>query len=130
MKNTNLLKVLKILLILMTVIPLTLIIIFNIILKNAFDVYNSTNFILFLIIELINIMLLIKFVVLKKDISKKTIILITIYLIITALIPIFHTGSTYAPEGPDAYLMGVALKENYRDIYGIDITYFVKIFID
>ena len=130
MKNTNLLKVLKILLILMTVIPLTLIIIFNIILKNAFDVYNSTNFILFLIIELINIMLLIKFVVLKKDISKKTIILITIYLIITALIPIFHTGSTYAPEGPDAYLMGVALKENYRDIYGIDITYFVNIFID
>ena len=130
MKNTNLLKVLKILLILMTVIPLTLIIIFNIILKNAFDVYNSTNFILFLIIELINIMLLIKFVVLKKDISKKTIILITIYLIITALIPIFHTGSTYAPEGPDAYLMGVALKENYRDIYGIDITYFVKIFIN
>ncbi len=130
MKNTNLLKVLKILLILMTVIPLILIIIFNIILKNAFAVYNSTNFILFLIIELINIMLLIKFVVLKKDISKKTIILITIYLIITALIPIFHTGSTYAPEGPDAYLMGVALKENYRDIYGIDITYFVKIFID
>lgn len=130
MKNTNLLKVLKILLILMTVIPLILIIIFNIILKNAFAVYNSTNFILFLIIELINIMLLIKFVVLKKDISKETIILITIYLIITALIPIFHTGSTYAPEGPDAYLMGVALKENYRDIYGIDITYFVKIFID
>ena len=128
MKNTNLLK--KILLILMTVVPLILIIIFNIILKNAFSVYNSTNFILFLIIELINIMLLIKFVVLKKDISKKTIILITIYLIITALIPIFHTGSTYAPEGPDAYLMGVALKENYRDIYGIDITYFVKIFID
>ena len=61
--------------------------------------------------------------------SKKTIILITIYLIITALIPIFHTGSTYAPKEPDAYLMGVALKENYRDIYGIDITYFVKIFI-
>ena len=130
MKNTNLSKVLKILLILMTAVPLILIIIFNIILKNAFAVYNSTNFILFLIIESINIILLIKFVVLKKDISKKTIILITIYLIITALIPIFHTGSTYAPEGPDAYLMGVALKENYRDIYGIDITYFVKIFID
>ena len=128
MKNTNLLK--KILLILMTVVPLILIIIFNIILKNAFSVYNSTNFILFLIIELINIMLLIKFVVIKKDIGKKTIILITIYLIITALIPIFHTGLNYAPEGPDAYLMGVALKENYRDIYGIDITYFVKIFID
>ena len=124
MKNTNLLKVLKILLILMTVIPLILIIIFNIILKNAFAVYNSTNFILFLIIELINIMLLIKFVVLKKDISKKTIILITIYLIITVLIPVFHTGST------DAYLMGVGLREKYIDIYGIDITYFVKIFID
>ena len=130
MKNTNLLKVLKILLILMTVIPLILIIIFNIILKNAFAVYNSTNFILFLIIELINIMLSIKFVVLKKDISKKTIILITIYLIITALIPIFHIGSNYALEGPDAYLMGVALKENYIDIYGIDITYFVKIFMN
>ena len=124
MKNTNLLKVLKILLILMTVIPLILIIIFNIILKNAFAVYNSTNFILFLIIELINIIILIKFVVLKKDISKKTIILITIYLIITVLIPVFHTGSTYA------YLMGVALREKYIDIYGIDITYFVKIFID
>ncbi len=130
MENTNLSKVLKILLILMTAVPLILIIIFNIILKNAFAVYNSTNFILFVIIELINIILLIKFVVLKKDIGKKTIILITIYLIITALIPVFHTGSTYAPEGPDAYLMGVALKENYRDIYGIDITYFVKIFID
>ena len=127
MKNANLLK--KILLIIMTVVPL-IIIIFNIILKNSFSVYNSTNFILFSIIELINIMLLIKFVVLKKDISKKTIILITIYLIITLLIPIFHTSSIYSPEEPDSYLMGVALKENYRDIYGINITYFVKIFMN
>lgn len=127
MKNANLLK--KILLIIMTVVPL-IIIIFNIILKNSFSVYNSTNFILFSIIELINIMLLIKFVILKKDIGKKTIILITIYLIITLLIPIFHTSSIYSPEGPDSYLMGVALKENYRDIYGINITYFVKIFMN
>lgn len=127
MKNANLLK--KILLIIMTVVPL-IIIIFNIILKNSFSVYNSTNFILFSIIELINIMLLIKFVILKKDIGKKTIILITIYLIITLLIPIFHTSSIYSPEGPDSYLMGVELKENYRDIYGINITYFVKIFMN
>ena len=127
MKNANLLK--KILLIIMTVVPL-IIIIFNIILKNSFSVYNSTNFILFSIIEIINIMLLIKFVILKKDIGKKTIILITIYLIITLLIPIFHTSSIYSPEGPDSYLMGVALKENYRDIYGINITYFVKIFMN
>lgn len=49
---------------------------------------------------------------------------------ITVLIPVFHTGSTYAPEEPYAYLMGVGLREKYIDIYGIDITYFVKIFID
>ena len=124
MKNTDISRIVKVLLILMTIIPIILIINFNIILKNAYDVYNSTNFILFFIIELINIIILIKFVVLKKDISKKTIILITIYLIITVLIPVFHTGSTYA------YLMGVGLREKYIDIYGIDITYFVKIFID
>ena len=49
MKNTDISRIVKVLLILMTIIPIILIINFNIILKNAYDVYNSTNFILFFI---------------------------------------------------------------------------------
>lgn len=130
MKNTDISRIVKVLLILMTIIPIILIINFNIILKNAYDVYNSTNFILFSIIELINIILLVKIIISKKELSKKIIIFITIYLIITALIPIFHTGETYSPEVPNSELVGVSLNEIYRNIYGIDITNIVKVFIN
>lgn len=119
-------NIFKILLTINVILPIIILITFYTILKSKFNVYNSTNIILFFIIEIINISLFIKFVILNKHLFKK--IFILIYVIIIFFIPIYHTGYTYATNGKNSHLMGAFLRENYRNIYFIDITDFIKIF--
>ena len=119
-------NIFKILLTINVVFPIIILITFSTILKSKFNVYNSTNIILFFIIEIINILLFIKFVILNKHLFKK--IFILIYVIIIFFIPIYHTVYTYATNGKNSHLMGAFLRENYRNIYFIDITDFIKIF--
>lgn len=125
MKNNKIIKSISILFI---IVPLCMFIIFNVIIKDSFDVYNSTNYIAFTIIELLNIFFSIIIFRSKEQINKLLIIIFIIYIIITFFIPVYHLGHTYAPTGPGSELMGLALKQNYRDIYGMDITELVQLF--
>ena len=127
MKKQKLYLVVKIILLIAIVFPIIICIMINTVLKDKFDVYNSTNFIIFIIIEFINIFILFKLIN-KKDVNKKVFILIICYLIISALIPVFHLGYTIIPEGQKSELMGLGLKESYRSIYGINITKLVDNF--
>ena len=127
MKKQKLYLVVKIILLIAIVFPIIICIMINTVLKDKFDVYNSTNFIIFLIIEFINIFILIKLIN-KKDVNNKVFILIICYLIISALISVFHLGYTIIPEGQKSELMGLGLKESYRSIYGINITKLVDNF--
>lgn len=121
-------RLIKLISILFVIIPICMFVLFNVILKNSFDVYNSTNYIIFSIIEILNIIFAIVIFKSKEHINKLLIIIFSIYIIITFLIPVYHTGHTYAPTGPNSELMGLALKQNYRDIYGVDITELVQLF--
>lgn len=125
MKNNKIIKSISILFI---IVPLCMFIIFNVILKDSFDVYNSTNYIAFTIIELLNIVFSIIIFRSEEQINKLLIIIFIIYIIITFLIPVYHLGHTYAHTGSGSELMGLALKQNYRDIYGVDITELVQLF--
>ena len=127
MKKQKLYLVVKIILLIAIVFPIIICIMINTVLKDKLDVYNSTNFIIFLIIEFINIFILIKLIN-KKDVNNKVFILIICYLIISALIPVFHLVYTIIPEGQKSELMGLGLKESYRSIYGINITKLVDNF--
>ena len=47
---------------------------------------------------------------------------ILIFIIVSILIPIYHVEYTYAPTGPGSEFMGLALKKEIINIYGIDIS--------
>ena len=123
MKN----KLFKILWCISIIVAIIVFIIVGIVRKNSYDVYNSINYILLAIIEIIN--LLFGFLFFKKTENKIVYGFYIIFIVITLLIPIYHNGYTYAPTGPRSYLMGLALKAKYLNIYGINITKFIKLFI-
>ena len=123
MKN----KLFKILWCISIIVAIIVFVIVGIVRKNSYDVYNSINYILLAIIEIIN--LLFGFLFFKKTENKIVYGFYIIFIIITLLIPIYHNGYTYAPTGPRSYLMGLALEAKYLNIYGINITKFIKLFI-
>ena len=120
MKN----NIIKIIWCISIIIEVIVFIMVNFVYKDTYEIYNSTNYLLLIIIEIINIIFGI--LLFKKSESKLVFILYTIFIIITLFIPIYHNGNTYAPTGPDSYLMGLAFEERYLNIYGINIIKFIK----
>ena len=83
---------------------------------------NTADYIVFVIIECINIIVLTCMSLKKFEVRKTMIIVCGIYLIISALIPVYRIDATFAPTGMNSHLMGLGLKRSYVDIYGINIT--------
>lgn len=120
MKN----KIFKIIWYISIIIEVIVFIAVNFVYKDTYKIYNSTNYLLLIIIEVINIIFGI--LLFKKSESKLVFILYTIFIIITLFIPIYHNGNTYAPTGPKSYLMGLAFEDRYLNIYGINIVRLIK----
>ena len=118
--------VLKIVCIIFVVISISVFVKTNIILLDTYDLYNETYYLQLIVIEVINIIFWLLFFRTKK-ITNKYIITYLVFLLIIFCIPIYHNGNTYAPTGPNSYLMGLAADERYLNIYGINIIELVNI---
>lgn len=118
--------VLKIVCIIFVVISISVFVKTNIILSDTYDLYNETYYLQLIVIEVINIIFWLLFFRTKK-ITNKYIITYLVFLLIIFCIPIYHNGNTYAPTGPNSYLMGLAADERYLNIYGINIIELVNI---
>ena len=117
------LKFLKIISWIIVIVPTLWLIIFNMMLE-----VNHVNYIAFAIIECINIIILIYMLLHKFEIKKNMLIGIGIYIIISALIPVYCIQETVTPTGENSHLMGLGLKTSYVDIYGINISSIVNLF--
>lgn len=112
-------KVLKCIWSITFIITIITYLIVNIINKNSYEVYNSTNYFALITFEIINIIF---GIVIFSNSTKRIIsILFIVFIIITLCVPIYHNANTYAPTGPGSELMGLAIKERYLNIYGINI---------
>ncbi len=122
-------KFTKIISLITVIIPILELIIFNIFFRKNIMLAeeNTVNYIVLILIECINI--LIYMLLHKFNIPKSGIICIGIYLMISALIPVYRISETYTPTGPNSHLMGLGLKIDYVDIYGINITSIIDSFI-
>ena len=116
--------ILKIFWLVNIIIEVVIFLIVNFAYKDTYEVYNSTNYLVLIIIEIVNIIFGI--LLLRKSESKIVFILYIIFVIITLFIPIYHNGNTYAPTGQDSHLMGLAFKERFLNIYGINIIKLIK----
>lgn len=97
--------------------------------RNMFVNENSpVNYLFFVLIECINIIILIYMSLHKFEIKKSILIGIGIYIILSALIPVYCIQETVTPTGENSYLMGLGLKTSYVDIYGINISSIVNLF--
>lgn len=81
------------------------------------DLYINWTFYL---IEIINIIILI-YTFKKKTRNIVTEIILVVYIVITFFISAYGFVETYAPTGPNSYLMGLAIKKTDKNIYGITI---------
>lgn len=87
-----------------------------------------------MIIECINIIILTGMSFKKFEIKKTMLIVCGIYLIISALIPVYRIDETFAPTGMNSNplingsIMCLGLKRNYANVYGINITNIVNLF--
>lgn len=116
-------KFLKIISIILVVIPICCIILVQIMFDEKY-----INYLLFAILELINILFMLKIHKGKKSITNKFTVFYVIYIIISILIPAY-IGVTYvAPTGPGSELMGLGRKAFRLDIYGINLYNFYSIF--
>ena len=70
----------------------------------------------------------------KFEVRKTMIIVCGIYLIISALIPVYRIDETFAPTGMksnpliNGSIMCLGLKRNYVNVYGVNITNIVNLF--
>jgi hypothetical protein len=101
---------------------------FNVILKDSSDTFYSTNFILFSLIEILNIIFAIIIFISKDELRKPLLILYILYSIVTFLVPVFCIEHAYSPTGSNSELTGLALDREYRDIYGVEITGLANIY--
>ena len=118
MKKINKYNILKIIFLIASILPLGVFIIINIIMNDVYY-YKSTNYILCIIIEMINTIILCTLIV-KEKISKKILILIICYLIVTLLIPVYSTNKIYSKE---TMILPTCREIVRRNLYGIDITF-------
>ena len=120
MKN----KIFKIIWIIGIISSVITFLIINIVNRNNYEIYNTTNYLTLIILEIIN--LTFGILLFKKTDSKLLYIIYSVFIIITLLIPIYHNGNTYVPTGPRSELMGIAFKERYINMYGINIIRFIN----
>lgn len=64
----------------------------------------------------------------KEKLKKSFIIIYCIYIILSALIPIYHIRETRNPTESLSYLMGLEVVDKYNNIYGIDISGIINMF--
>ena len=123
-------KLRKIISWMIVIVPILWLIIFNIFFRYnmILDEVNHVNYIAFAIIECINIIILIYMLLHKFEIKKGMLIGIGIYIIISALIPVYCIQETVTPIGENSHLMGLGLKTSYANIYGINISSIVNLF--
>ncbi len=122
MKKINKYNILKIIFLIASILPLGVFIIINIIMNDVYY-YKSTNYILCIMIEMINTIILCILIV-KEKISKKILILIICYLIVSLLIPVYSTNKIYRKNTTQFPTSISACIENVRrNLYGIDITF-------
>ena len=114
--------IIKVIAVLVCIIPICVFAYFETIEQAVFYTYSS-NKILIIILELINIGIALLVFKNKGKLSEKYVIVLIIYLIIIALIPCYNMSRTYAPTGPKSELMGLALERNYRDLFGINLKW-------
>lgn len=88
------------------------------------EILDSTNYLLLIIIEIINIIFGI--LLFKKRENKLIYILYIVFVVITLFIPIYNIGTTYAPTGPGRELMGLCVEYRDVNIYDIDIIKIIK----
>ena len=88
---------------------------------------QNINLIILCVLELINIVIMI-YCLAVEDKKKKIICIIAIYIIITMLIPIYDLEYTYAPTGSHSELMGLAIKKEKINMYGIKLNDLYEIF--
>lgn len=122
MKKINKYNILKIIFLIASILPLGVFIIINIIMNDVYY-YKSTNYILCIMIEMINTIILCILIV-KEKISKKILILIICYLIVSLLIPVYSTNKIYrknTTQFPTSISACVEIVR--RNLYGIDITF-------
>lgn len=91
-------------------------------------VYYDINYIFLIGIEIINIITTIIIFTKKEKLKKFFIIACCLYIILSALIPIYHIQDTITPSGPNSHLMGLGIVDKYKDIYGIDISWIINLF--
>ncbi len=115
---------LKIISIVLVVIPICCMILMQIIQIES----KSINYILFTILEIINIIFMLKIFIDKKPKTNKFIVLYVIYIIISILIPVYNSMIYVVPTGPGSELMGLGIKNLELDIYGINLDNFYSIF--
>ena len=122
MKKINKYNILKIIFLIASILPLGVFIIINIIMNDVYY-YKSTNYILCIMIEMINTIILCILIV-KEKISKKILILIICYLIVSLLIPVYSTNKIYRKNTTQFPTPVSACVEIVRrNLYGIDITF-------
>ena len=96
----------------------------NFILKDNNQMYNNTNYLLLFVLETINIIFGI--LLFREKETKIILVIYIIFIILTLFIPIYYNGSTYALTEANSHLMGLAFKERYLNLYGINIINFFK----
>ena len=121
-------RVFRIISLALVIVPIIMLLLFNVILTGSSDSFYSTNYIAFAVIEILNIVFAIVIFISKDNIRKPLLVLYIVYSFVTFPVPVFYIERTYAPTGPNSELMGIALDKEYRDIYGVDITGLAEIF--
>ena len=114
--------IIKIIWILVCIIPICVFAYFETIGEAKFDTVSS-NKMLIIILELINLGIALLLFKSKGKLSKKYIIILIIYLAIIVLIPCYNLTKTYAPSGPKSELMGLALERMYKNLFGINLKF-------
>lgn len=91
-----------------------------------YNIYYNINYIFLIGIEIINIVTTIIIFIKKEKLKKCFIIIYCLYIIISALIPIYHINYATTPTDGPVDLMGVAVVDMYWNIYGIDISWIIN----
>ena len=121
-------RIFRIISIVLATVPICLLLLFNVILKGSSETSYSTNFILFSVIEIINIVFVIIIFKSKDNIRKPVLVIFIAYAIITFLVPVFRVQHAYKLTGLKSDIPGIAVDYEYRDIYGVDISGLVSLY--
>lgn len=129
MKINNIFKIIGICSIIAP-IPVTLFFLkptYNLLLSNN-AIYYDINYIFLIGIEIVNMITTIHIFIKKEKLKKSFIIIYCLYIIISALIPIYHIEDARTPTDGPVDLMGLAVVDMYWNIYGIDISLIINLF--